>query len=96
METYQELLVFFAHTIKQVVSLPRPPCCILTPEHDADEQGAAKQEADLPTQDNSMPCPESWRLSREEDVGADDSIQISPTDDCAYDDSTLVDAFEVV
>ena len=63
------------------VPFPTATSIILHPEHDVHEDRAAKETDDEVRKHRSVPGPESWRLSRDENVRADHAVEIAPADD---------------
>ena len=79
-----------------VVPLATKPPLVFRSQHGIHEDGASKQANDEVSQNGTMAGIVFWPLPLDVDVGADNSVEIAPADNYANDDTSFVNAFNVV
>lgn len=79
-----------------VVPLATKPPLVFRSQHGIHEDGASKQANDEVSQNGTMAGIVFWLLPLDVDVGADNSVEIAPTDNHADDDASFVNALDVV
>jgi len=80
----------------QVIAFARLTKVILTAQHEVHSNGTTEQAGEHIREDNAVAGHVSWLVCCHIDVGRDDTVHVTPTDDYADHDTTLERAFYIV
>jgi len=79
-----------------VVPLAAKPPLVFRSQHGVHEDGTSKQANDKVSEDGTVPSVVLWLFLLDIDVRADNSVEIAPADNNADDNTSLVNALNIV
>ena len=82
--------------LNPMISFASQSCLVLPDQQEVREEAATEQEKDQISKHHAMAGEELGRLLCNVDVGADDAIEIAPSNDESYGNTTFVDTFDVI